>query len=116
MMSDFLRGAGLGSDFNEFQAGVDFREGEIADSTFYGCHPVARITVPPLPVLFPVSFEFVSGCSSFACIVWLRLLHIFDVSEQCSPMIKPVAVGHIIARTSDGIVVFMNMSLFRPLF
>ena len=59
---------------------------------------------------------FLSGCSSFACLVWLRLLHILDVSEQCSPMIKPVAVGHIIARTSHGIVVFMNMSLFRPLF
>src|SRR5277367_2183129 len=65
---------------------------------------------------FPVPFEFANECSPFACIVWLRLLHIFDVSEQCSPMIEPVAVGHIISCTSDGIVVFMNMSLLRPLF
>ena len=31
-------------------------------------------------------------------------------------MIEPVAAGHIISRTSDGIVVFMNMALFSPLF
>jgi hypothetical protein len=38
----FFERAGLGSDFSEFQAGADFREGKISDSTVDGCLSIGK--------------------------------------------------------------------------
>jgi hypothetical protein len=43
------------------------------------------------------------------------LLHIFDISEQRSPMIEPVAARHVVSCTCDGVIVLMHMPLLRPL-
>ena len=94
------------------QQEIRVRSGSTAGKLESGCPPRHAWTVMDRvnqPGFLPT---FASGLSG---INWLGLLHIFYVSQQCSPVIKPVTAGHVISGACNGIVVFMNMSLFCPL-
>ena len=44
------------------------------------------------------------------------LVEVFNIAEQCPPVIKAVAAVHIVTITGEGIVVLVNVALVAPLF